>query len=157
MTRDLKPLPPGKIRLGADAPDRLAQNWAYRCLVETRRAYESSGGDDPLFLILQAAMKLTPTAYPFFEQFGVRDENHRIRTNRYTGESARDTAYDVCSDTDLKDNLMRLAMALKLPDDHIRGLYALVQRWVRYDDTPGQANLAHERLPGTGPKQERLH
>lgn len=135
-----------RVATGPDAADRLAQNWAYRCIKAARDAYERTGGDDPMFLILQAAMGLTPTAYPYLQHFAIVDEDGIIRTNRYTSETDRDTAWRICTAEDLKDNLMRLAMAVQLPDDHVRALYACVAKWIRYDDREGQGTTAKERL-----------
>ena len=144
----MTPRPIGLRRITPEEAQQIRESWAWRALAEARKAYESSGGDNPMFLILQAAMKLTPTAYPYFEPFGIIDERGFVRTNRYTSETSRDTAYRVCSVRDLAFNLGRLSEALRLRDSDHNALLAKVKTWITADDREGQANTARERLPG---------
>lgn len=134
-----------RIKLDQDAKDRIRQAWPFRAMMAASKA---AAGGDPMFLILQAALGYTPTRFPYYEVFAIVDEDGFIRTNIYRSDGRRDNAIRICSSADLRDNLNRLADAIKATDPERVHMFQKIAKWVRYDDREGQANVAHERLPG---------
>lgn len=139
--------------------EKLRAFWASRALAETRRAYVSSGGDDPLFHILQAAILPIPLFLdePYFQVTtplqhvgGIIDEAGFVRANVYLPDGTRRNAVKICPVKDLVDNLESLAEALKLTDFEYACMKDKVRQWITHDDREGEQNM---RFDGVTPAQ----
>lgn len=137
-----------------DDKERLRAFWATRALTAARQAYCSSGGVDPLFHILQAAilpMPLFPDE-PYFQVVtpiqpvgAIIDEQGWLRANVYTPDGERQNAVRVCTVRDLVDNLERLANALHFTDHELGCMQGKVRSWITHDDREGEINMKFDR------------
>lgn len=139
--------------------EKLRAFWASRALQATRKAYVASGGDDPLFHILQAAILPIPLFMdePYFQVTtpvqhvgGIIDEAGFVRANVYLPDGTRRNAVKVCSARDLVDNLERLAEALKLTDYEYGCMKEKVRQWITHDDREGPENMRFDRAAPSG-------
>lgn len=138
--------------------EKLRAFWASRALVASREAFISSGGEDILFLVLQAALLPIPLfeTEPFYQRptpvqsvGGIIDEEGFVRVNVIrptTGD--RLTAVRVCSARDMVDNLERLADALKFSDFEYVCMLDKVRKWITHDDREGEQNMRHDHKSG---------
>lgn len=135
-----------RLHVTKDQRERLARSWQYRALDASRNAELATGNVDPIFRILCAAQGTSPPGPPYYG-WGLIDEDRNIRTNVYQSINEFGVTTIICSLQDLKDNLNRLADATAFTFEERTQLFKLVNQWIRYNDTEGKANLAHDRLP----------
>lgn len=135
-----------QIPITKDQRDQLAQSWQYRALDAARNCELMTGSVDPIFRILCASMAKDPPEPPYYG-WGIISEKNTIVTNVYLSLTEPGVTTTICSLKQLKDNLNRLADATGFTFQERTNLFNQVNQWIRYNDTEGKANLAHDRIP----------
>lgn len=139
--------------------ERVVESLDARVLLAAGKSEEIQQAPDPLFRFLLAGWKMDPPSarpWPRYHK-AIIDDTDQIRVNMWTGSAEADyqRAVAVCSRLELVQNLQRLVDALQLTRFEAETVIAKLHAVIIADDREGQANLAHERLPGVKPRRTR--
>lgn len=129
--------------------EAIRQSWQYRVLIEAEAAELRTGGDDPLFRLLTAALALRSKTGPQYGNFGIISAEGFVLTNCMF-DDGRPTvpAFYVCTVQELVDNLQRLAEACGLTENQQHGLFHKVRCWIKTDDREGAQNMRNDTVQG---------
>lgn len=129
--------------------EAIRQSWQYRILIEAEAAELRTGGNDPLFRLLSAALALRSKTGPQYGNFGIISAEGFILTNcMYDDGKPTVPAFYVCSVQELVDNLQRLGDAVDLTQAQRLAMFDKVRRWIKTDDREGPANMRHDTVQG---------
>lgn len=129
--------------------EAIRQSWQFRILCESENAEKRTGGNDPLFRLLTAALALRSKTGPQYGNFGIISEDGFILTTcMYDDGRATVPAFYVCTVQELVDNLQRLGDACDLTEVQRLAMFDKVRRWIKTDDREGPENMRHDTVQG---------